>query len=304
MALVQTRVPDRTPASPVPTLREVLSCQRPGFVAVVVACLAIAVFSYETVLITVFDAHAWWGHDLLRTALVYQAPFLVSWLLLRNRASDRRVLAMFLLLCDAVMVTVTWLPRQRPQAAPELLQLTWWAAWAIALYVIPAVLYARWQRQSVRSYGLRLGTFRHEFWIFALIVPAIAIGAWFACGQPRFQETYPFFRGWPDGGAPFTDMLTFWVMYAATFVALEFFFRGFMTSAGFRLIGWWAVPVMAAPYCLLHLDKPLPEMVTSLFGGLLLGVVALRTRSILAGVLAHVTLAIGTDVAVLGHTHL
>jgi membrane protease YdiL (CAAX protease family) len=56
---------------------------------------------------------------------------------------------------------------------------------------------------------------------------------------------------------------------------------------------------MAAPYCLLHLDKPLPELVLSLFGGLLLGVVASRTGSILAGVLAHVTLAVGTDAAVL-----
>jgi membrane protease YdiL (CAAX protease family) len=50
---------------------------------------------------------------------------------------------------------------------------------------------------------------------------------------------------------------------------------------------------------MLHIDKPVPEMVTSLFGGLLLGVVALRTRSILAGILAHVTLAVGTDAAVL-----
>ncbi len=45
--------------------------------------------------------------------------------------------------------------------------------------------------------------------------------------------------------------------------------------------------------------RPLPELVTSLFGGMLLGVVAVRTRSILAGVLAHVTLALGTDAAVL-----
>jgi membrane protease YdiL (CAAX protease family) len=93
--------------------------------------------------------------------------------------------------------------------------------------------------------------------------------------------------------------LTWWVLYALTFVTLEFFYRGFLVTAGFPLLGWWAIPAMAAPYCLLHLDKPVPEMVTSLFGGLVLGVVALRTRSILAGVLAHVTLAVGTDAAVL-----
>jgi len=284
-----------------PTLRQVLTCSNPRRVALVVALLAAAVFGYEAVLITVFDAHAWWGHDLGRIALVYQVPFIVAFLLLRRIAPSRRSLLAFLATADAVMILVTWLPRQRPADQPELVQLAWWAACAVGLYVIPAVLYARVHRQPLRTYGLRLGTFRHEFWIFALVLPAIVVGAWLASAQPRFQATYPFLRGWPDGAAPLGDMLVWWVLYAATFVALEFFFRGFMVSAGFRLVGWWAVPVMAAPYCLLHLDKPLPEMVTSLFGGLLLGVIAVRTRSILAGVLAHVTLAIGTDIAVLAH---
>ena len=284
-----------------PTLREVLACRQPARVAFIVIALAAAVFGYIAVLDQVFDARTWWGHDLLRIALAYQVPFGIAFLLLHRRAPSIRGLIAFLATADAVMVAITWLPRQRPADQPELLQLTWWALWSMALYVVPAVIYARVNRQSLRSYGLRLGTFRHEFWIFALLIPAIAIGAWFASAQPRFQQTYPFLRGWPDGVAPFSEMLMWWVLYAASFIALEFFFRGFMVSAGFRLVGWWAIPVMAAPYCLLHLDKPLPEMVTSLFGGLLLGVVALRTRSILAGVLAHVTLAIGTDIAVLAH---
>ena len=284
-----------------PSLREVLACGNPLQVAGIVTVIAAAVFGYIAVLDLVFDARAWWGHDLPRIALAYFVVFAAAFLLLHRRAPSIRGLVTFLATAYAVLVGITWLPRQRPSDQPELMQLTWWALWSIALYVVPAVLYARANRQSLRSYGLRLGTFRHEFWIFALLVPAIAIGAWLASAQPRFQQTYPFLRGWPDGGLPFSDMLLWWLLYAASFIALEFFFRGFMVSAGFRLIGWWAVPVMAAPYCLLHLDKPLPELVTSLFGGLLLGVVAVRTRSILAGVLAHVTLAIGTDIAVLAH---
>ena len=285
----------RTPTQP--GITQVLRCDRPGRMALIVAALAAAVFGYIAVLVTAFDARAWWGHDLPRLALAYAVPFAVAFVLL----GPRRGLPAFLCTSWLVMTLVTWLPRQRPDGVAELGQLAWWAAWAVAIYVVPAVLYARIHRQPLRSYGLRLGTFRHELWIFALILPAIVVGAWFASAEPRFQQTYPFFTGWPDGGATFSHMLVWWFMYAATFVALEFFFRGFMVGAGFRLIGWWAVPVMAAPYCMLHLDKPLPEMVTSLFGGLLLGVVAVRTRSILAGVLAHVTLAVGTDIAVLGH---
>lgn len=287
-----------------PTLREVLACRQPGRIAVIVALLAVSVFGYIAVLTIGFDARRWWGHELWPMTVAYAVPFALSFALLRRRSSNPHGLVGFLATSWLVMSLVTWLPRQRPDDQPELTQLAWWAAWVITLYVVPAVIYARVHRQPLRSYGLTLGTFRNEIWVFALILPAITIGAWFASAQPRFLQTYPFFRGWPDGTGSFTDMLIWWAMYAASFIALEFFFRGFMVSAGFRIVGWWAIPVMAAPYCMLHLDKPLPEMVTSLFGGLLLGVVAVRTKSILAGVLSHVTLAIGTDVAVLAHGHL
>jgi membrane protease YdiL (CAAX protease family) len=167
------------------------------------------------------------------------------------------------------------------------------------IYVAFPVAYAVIHAQPIRSYGLRMGLFRGDLRIFAVLLPVIVAGAYLSAGQPRFQETYPFYTDWSAGRGTVLGLLTWWVLYALTFVTLEFFYRGFLVTAGFPLLGWWAIPAMAAPYCLLHLDKPVPEMVTSLFGGLVLGVVALRTRSILAGVLAHVTLAVGTDAAVL-----
>jgi hypothetical protein len=279
--------------------RQVFATTNPGRVAMGVIGLAVAVFGYETILIAVFDARSWWGKNLLGMGAAFAVVFSVSLAFGSRRTSDHGRLVAFLCTAWAAVTLVSWLPRQRPPSWPELAQLGWWAGWCVAIYVAFPMAYALANRQSPRSYGLRLGLFRGELRIFAVLLPAIVVGAYLSAGQPRFQETYPFYTQWPGGPGSLVGLLTWWFLYAATFVALEFFYRGFMVSAGFRLARWWAVPAMAAPYCLLHLDKPLPELVLSLFGGLLLGVVASRTGSILAGVLAHVTLAVGTDAAVL-----
>ena len=301
VARAQGRPPRTAAALP---LRQVFACSRPRLVSLVVAVFATAVLGYETLLLVAFDARTWWGHSLPGVAAAYLPPFACIAALGWARSGNRVRALAFALTGWAVLVCVTWLPRQRLLATSELVFLTWWALATIVIYVVPAMIYARANGQRVRTYGLSLGTFVGEMWIFAIILPVIVAGAWFASSQPRFQQVYPFFKGWPGGDGTLGQMLAWWALYASTFVALEFFFRGFLVTAGFELIGWWAIPAMAAPYCLLHLDKPVPEMVTSLFGGLLLGVVALRTHSILAGVLAHVTLAIGTDLAVLGHSRL
>lgn len=285
-------------------LRDVFACSSPLRISLLVTVLAVGVLGYSALLLIVFNARVWWGESLLGVALAYAPMFGAVAILGRLSTGERRRLAFFALTGWFVLVAVTWLPRQRVVTPGELGQLIWWAGATIVVYVVPAVIYARRTGQSLRSYGLRLGAFAGDMRVFALILPVIVVGAWFASSQPRFQQVYPFFKAWPGGEGTAVEMLAWWVLYASTFVALEFFFRGFLVTAGFQLIGWWAIPAMAAPYCLLHLDKPLPEMVTSLFGGLLLGVVALRTRSILAGVLSHVTLAIGTDLAVLGHARL
>lgn len=301
MTTTAARVADATEAEAAAgsSWREVFACHDPRRVALVVVGLAAAVFSYEAVLVVVFDAREWWGRSLPGLALSYGVVFGTTALLAGRRAGDRRRLMVFLATGWVAMTLVSWLPRQRPVDWSESAQLAWWAGWVIAIYVAFPVAYAIANRQPVRSYGLRVGMFRGEARIFAVLLPVLVVGAYASAGQPRFQETYPFYTQWPHGPGSMAGLIAWWGMYALTFVALEFFFRGFLVAAGFRLIRWWAIPAMAAPYCLLHLDKPVPEMVLSLFGGLVLGVVALRTRSILAGVLAHVTLAVGTDAAVL-----
>jgi hypothetical protein len=182
---------------------------------------------------------------------------------------------------------------QRSPFNGEFANLAWWAASTAAIYVLVPVAYARTTGQSVRGYGLSVKFVRAEGTAIALIAPVALVIVWLVSADERFLDTYPFYSG---GGA---SLIAFEVMYGATFVALEFFFRGFLVFAGQPVLGVHAVPVMAFAYCLLHLGKPLPEAVSSLIGGLILGYLALRLRSILAGVVAHLTMAWGMDAAVL-----
>ena len=166
----------------------------------------------------------------------------------------------------------------------------WWAATSVAIYVAIPVVYARIAGQRIRGYGLSLGFVRTEAGFVLLVAPVILVLVWLASADERFRLTYPFYDVAHGGDNAWAKLIAFEIAYGATFVALEFFFRGFLVFAGAPVLGVHAVPAMAFAYCLLHLGKPLPECAISLVGGLILGYVALRVRSIAAGEIgrAHV----------------
>jgi membrane protease YdiL (CAAX protease family) len=84
-------------------------------------------------------------------------------------------------------------------------------------------------------------------------------------------------------------------MYFLQFLGLEFFFRGWMLSALRRTLGASAIFAMSLPYCMIHYGKPYLETHGALVAGIVLGSLAMRTRSIYAGFLVHVTVAFSMD---------
>jgi len=87
----------------------------------------------------------------------------------------------------------------------------------------------------------------------------------------------------------------------------EFFFRGFLLFGLQKSIlkTWGAVIVQALVFMLLHwsLDpsasKPMAEVLSALPGGIVLGILALRTRSFVYGFLAHWAISVTLDVILL-----
>ena len=84
-------------------------------------------------------------------------------------------------------------------------------------------------------------------------------------------------------------------MYIAQFFALEVFFRGFMLVPLRKSMGSSAIFAMSVPYVMIHYGKPYLETCGAFVAGLFLGSLAMKTRSIYAGFLVHVTVALLMD---------
>ncbi len=183
--------------------------------------------------------------------------------------------------------------------------LAWWAGGAIfCFFVAPALLVRLAFRERLADYGLKWRGAFAGGWayvgMFAVMAPLVAI----VSRQDEFQRTYPFYRP-PDGALG----VAFWCwegMYALQFVALEFFFRGFLVHGLKHRFGAYSILVMTLPYCMLHFMKPMPEALGSIVAGLVLGFMSLRTRSVALGAAIHVAVAVSMDLLSLwrqGLTH-
>jgi membrane protease YdiL (CAAX protease family) len=54
---------------------------------------------------------------------------------------------------------------------------------------------------------------------------------------------------------------------------------------------------MVVAYALIHFEKPLVEALSSIVGGLVLGIISYRTKSIYGGVILHLGIAFTMEIA-------
>ena len=178
-------------------------------------------------------------------------------------------------------------------------RLLFWGTSQILGYTVPPLLAIRFLlRDRVVDYGLSTkGLASHSAWYVGLLAVSIpfVIAASF---HAEFQLRYPFYELAP-GESLWPTMALWWVVYGLQFCALEFFFRGFMLAGLRRHFGYLAIFVMVVPYNMLHYDKPAVEALAAIAGGLVLGYLAYRTRSIWLGVGVHIGVAATMDVSAL-----
>jgi len=161
--------------------------------------------------------------------------------------------------------------------------------------VIPLAIIVWVLRRPPRDFGYRLeGLGRHlpMYGVLYLLMAPLLI---WASSLDSFQATYPFHKAAIDGGVQFW---VYQVGYWLQFVALEAFFRGYIVFGLAPAFGAAnAVLVMTIPYVMIHFGKPTLEVFAAAGAGLILGHLALQSRSWVGGALLHMGVAFTMDLA-------
>ena len=182
----------------------------------------------------------------------------------------------------------------------ELYMRSWWGFTRVAGYVLPlAVWPIFFRKDSVLDFGLRGRGFRTHAWIYALCVVVMIPVLLIVAMQPDFADYYPMYK---LAGRSWLDFGLWEIVYLAQFFTLELFFRGFLLRA-LRSFGAGAIWAMAVPYCMIHYGKPYLEASSAVIAGIVLGSLAMKTRSIYAGFLVHATVAVLMDILALDRRH-
>lgn len=175
-----------------------------------------------------------------------------------------------------------------------LASLAWWSlVHLIGYLVLPLLIVRFWFKQPLSQYGLQRGCIhRHTGWYLLLVLP-IFFFIYLVSDRADFLHHYPFYklahRSW-------LDLICWELLYIFQFIALEFFFRGFMVHGLKHEFGLKAVLVMCLPYLMIHFPKPWLEATGAIAFGLCLGLLSMVSRSIWGGVLVHIAIATTMDI--------
>lgn len=181
----------------------------------------------------------------------------------------------------------------------RLIEFVWWSGWRLLGFFLLPALILKLLGERIADHGLQTRGFLSHGYIYVLFFAWVLFVVVSVSYEDSFQTYYPFYK---NATRSWYDFWTWEVLYAVQFFSLEFFFRGFWLKSGKAAMGSHVIYAMAVPYCMIHFGKPFPETIAAIFAGVTLGTLALRTRSIWAGFLIHVSVAISMDVAALLQT--
>lgn len=160
----------------------------------------------------------------------------------------------------------------------------WFGVQGVTGFVLPVLALVLLFRRRPAEIGLGLGDWKLASVLGLLYLPLVAVGTWALSDSAAFQAQYPHYQ-------PAAHNWQFFLIYEALFlfywIGWEYLWRGFVLFGTARTFGLYAIFVQAVPFALLHLNKPLPEALLSIVGGIALGALVWRCRSFWIAVPLH-----------------
>jgi len=179
----------------------------------------------------------------------------------------------------------TELAGQFPPEQRALLEWAWWfTIQGILGFVLPVGALLLLFHRKPSEVGLGLGDWKFGLIVAAMYLPVVAIGTWVLSDGAAFQAKYPHLDTARTDWTVFLAYEAFFVFY---WIGWEYLWRGFVLFGTAPVFGLYAIFVQTVPFAILHVNKPLPEALLSIVGGIALGGLVWRCRSFWIAVPIH-----------------
>ncbi len=166
----------------------------------------------------------------------------------------------------------------------------------VLLGCVPALIVVFVFRERLRDYGVGIGIGRRTLNTALGLVPLFAVLGYMSASDPGLRAKFPMN---PVAGVSAGSFMLHIAAYLCYYAGYEFFFRGFLLVGLRETTGDAnAVLIQTLASTLAHIGSPSSEAFGAIIGGLLWGVLALRNRSLLSGMLQHYALGVALDVGI------
>ncbi|MBU1101343.1 MAG: CPBP family intramembrane metalloprotease [Bacteroidetes bacterium] len=170
--------------------------------------------------------------------------------------------------------------------------LYWFCTDFVTFLVLPLFIIKFLIKDKISDYGLKLGDYRLGFALTFVFIFFMLPFLWIVSASPQFAAKYPhLFQAK-------VNWLVFIVYEIGMFLYMfswEFIWRGFMLFGLEKKFGYYAILIQMIPFVILHNGKPPLETFSAILGGIVLGILALRTRSFIYGVFVHFGIMVSID---------
>lgn len=227
-----------------------------------------------------------------------------SCLIVIIREMDRKVIIIFLSV--AVLQTISWYFTSRNffrinffpylQNNPDVYlyeYLYWFIGDFFTFFILSSLIIKFILKEDLKNYGLQVGDFKIGLALSVIFFLVMLPVVWFFSATPDFAVTYPQLSSTRNNWSEFFVYESGLLLYL---ISWEFIWRGFMLFGLERKFGYYSVLIQMIPFVILHNGKPVPETFGAIAGGIALGILAFRTRSIYYCVITHMGVMLSIDI--------
>lgn len=176
---------------------------------------------------------------------------------------------------------------------PYLLEFVYWFIGDFFTFFIIGILIIKLLlKEKVKDYGLQIGDFKTGLKYSSIFLFVMIVLIWIVSASPAFAEKYPHFS---DAKSNWTILFIYEFGMLIYMFAWEFIWRGFTLFGLEKKFGYYSILIQMIPFVILHNGKPFLETFGAIFGGIALGILALRTRSFYYCVVTHIGVMFSID---------